>query len=148
MNKKYPIQSKQSAPPQASYSQAWRAGDFIFVSGTVPIDPSSGALAGDSIEAQTQQVMKNIASILAADGASLSDVVKVGVHLSDPALYGRYNDVYKRHFEPPYPARTTVGSDLRALPGMLIEVDCIAYLPPRKTSKQPAKKKKARRHKS
>ena len=124
---KHVIQSKHGAPPQGAYSQGWRAGDFVFVTGTGPIDPLSGKLVGDTIEQQTEQTIDNLAAILEADGASLSDVVKMTVHLSDTSLFSRYNEVYARRFSRPYPVRTTVGSDLGHSPGMLIEMDCIAY---------------------
>jgi 2-iminobutanoate/2-iminopropanoate deaminase len=124
---KYAIQSKHGAPPRGAYSQGWRAGDFIFVTGTGPIDPSTGHLVGDTIEQQTEQTIDNISAVLAADGASLVDVVKVTVHLSDTSHFARYNSVYARRFSQPYPVRTTVGSDLHHAPGMLIEIDCIAY---------------------
>lgn len=132
---KYVIQTKKGAVPQGAYSQGWRAGDFIFVTGTGPMD-ASGKLVGESIEEQTEQVITNIESVLAADNATLSDVVKVTVHLSDTALFARYNAVYARRFSVPYPVRTTVGSDLRQLPGMLIEVDCTAYAPQRKSAQR------------
>lgn len=127
---KYVIQSKRGAPPLGAYSQGWRAGDFIFVTGSGPIDPISGKLVGDSIEQQTEQTITNLEAILEADGATLADVVKVSVHLHDPSLFPRYNAVYARRFSRPYPVRTTVGSNLGAMPGMLIEIDCIAYKPP------------------
>ena len=126
---KYVIQSARGAPPQGAYSQGWRAGDFVFVTGTGPIDPVSGKIVGDTIEQQTEQTIDNILAILEADGVSLSDVVKVTVHLSDTSLFVRYNAVYARRFTKPYPVRTTVGSDLGHSPGMLIEIDCIAYCP-------------------
>jgi len=138
---KYVIQSKQGAPPRGAYSQGWRAGDFIFVTGTGPIDPSTGQLVGDDIELQTEQTIDNVASVLEADGASLGDVVKVTVHLSDTSLFARYNTVYSRRFSRPYPVRTTVGSDLGHSPGMLIEIDCIAYAA-RKANKRTAPKAK------
>jgi 2-iminobutanoate/2-iminopropanoate deaminase len=131
---KYVIQTTKGAAPQGAYSQGWRAGDFIFVTGTGPVDAATGKLAGDTIEAQTDQVITNMESVLAADHASLADVIKVTVHLSDTALFARYNSVYARRFSAPYPVRTTVGSDLRQLPGMLIEADCIAYAPQKKSS--------------
>jgi 2-iminobutanoate/2-iminopropanoate deaminase len=131
---KYVIQTKQGAAPQGAYSQGWRAGDFIFVTGTGPVDAKTGKLAGGSIEEQTEQVISNVESVLAADHAGLADVIKVTVHLSDTALFARYNAVYARRFSQPYPVRTTVGSDLRQLPGMLIEADCIAYAPQRRSS--------------
>jgi 2-iminobutanoate/2-iminopropanoate deaminase len=124
---KYVIQSEEGAPPQGAYSQGWRAGDFIFVTGTGPIDPATGKLVGDTIEQQTEQTIDNLIPILKADGASLQDVVKVTVHLSDTSLFPRYNAVYARRFSRPYPVQTTVGSDLGHSPGMLIEIDCIAY---------------------
>lgn len=142
---KYVIQTKQSAAPQGAYSQGWRAGDFIFVTGTGPVEPKTGKLAGESIEAQTEQVISNMESVLAADNATLADVVKVTVHLSDPALFARYNAVYSRRFSAPYPVRTTVGSDLGALPGMLIEADCIAYAPLKKSALRKSSPKKKQR---
>jgi 2-iminobutanoate/2-iminopropanoate deaminase len=133
------IHSKQGAPPQGAYSQGWRAGDFIFVTGTGPIDPGTGELVGSEIEPQTEQTINNILAILEAEGATLNDVVKVNVHLSDTGLFTRYNAVYAKRFSRPYPVRTTVGSNLGHTPGMLIEIDCIAY----KEIKQATAKRKA-----
>jgi 2-iminobutanoate/2-iminopropanoate deaminase len=144
---KYVIQSKRGAPPQGAYSQGWRAGDFIFVTGTGPIDPVTGKLAGDTIEQQTELTIDNLSAILEADGASLSDVVKATVHLSDTSLFARYNAVYARRFSKPYPVRTTVGSDLGHSPGMLIEIDCIAYTAAKKKKSRAPKKKKTGRGK-
>jgi len=138
---KYEIQSKQGAPPRGAYSQGWRAGDFIFVTGTGPSDPVSGQLVGDTIEQQTERTIDNMSAILEADGASLRDVVKVTVHLSDTSLFARYNAVYARRFLKPYPVRTTVGSDLGHSPGMLIEMDCVAYMNGKKTAKTSKKKR-------
>jgi len=148
---KYAIQTKRGAPPRGAYSQGWRAGDFLFVTGTGPIDPVSGELVGDNIERQTEQTIDNISAILEADGASLRDVVKVDVHLSDTSLFARYNAVYARKFSQPYPVRTTVGSNLGHTPGMLIEIDCIAYIAtktrtgPVRASKGKASRAKGRR---
>jgi 2-iminobutanoate/2-iminopropanoate deaminase len=143
---KYMIQTRRGAPPQGAYSQGWRAGDFVFVTGTGPIDPASGALVGDTIEQQTEQTIDNIAAILEADGVTLDDVIKVNVHLSDTSLFSRYNAVYATRFSRPYPVRTTVGSNLGHAPGMLIEIDCIAYnvkapaKPGRRSKKQVSRK--------
>jgi 2-iminobutanoate/2-iminopropanoate deaminase len=144
---KYAIQSERGAPPQGAYSQGWRAGDFIFVTGTGPINPATGKLVGNTIEQQTEQTIENISAILDADRASLRDVVKVTVHLSDTSLFSRYNTVYARRFSQPYPVRTTVGSDLGHAPGMLIEIDCIAYAAAKTSKKQSrsSKKKAVRR---
>ena len=124
---KHVIQTQNGAPPLGAYSQGWRAGDFIFVTGTGPIGPD-GKVVGDTIEEQTDQAIDNIAAILTSDGASLDDVVKVSVHLIDTNLFRRYNEVYKRRFKEPYPGRITVGSDLHQVPGMMIEIDAIAYV--------------------
>ena len=126
---KYVIQSKRAEPPQGAYSQGWRAGDFIFVPGTGPIDPATGKIVGETIEQQTVQTINNIAAVLEADGASLRDIVKVSAHLSNPRLFSRYNTAYARRFSRPYPVRTTVGSNLGMSAGMMIEIDCIAYKP-------------------
>ena len=145
---KHVIQSKRGAPPQGAYSQGWRAGDFIFVTGTGPIDPVTGKLVGTEIEQQTEQTIDNIEAILSAEGATLADVVKSTVHLSDLSLFARYNAVYARRFKKPYPVRTTVGSDLGHTPGMLVEIDCIAYLPASKPRRgSPSHKKKSRARK-
>jgi 2-iminobutanoate/2-iminopropanoate deaminase len=146
---KHTIQSKRGAPPRGAYSQGWRAGDFIFVTGTGPLDPSTGNLVGDTIEQQTAQTIDNISAILEADGASLRDVIKATVHLSDTSLFARYNSVYAQRFSQPYPVRTTVGSDLGHTPGMLIEIDCIAYKTEKSGKSRPraARKRVARRRK-
>jgi 2-iminobutanoate/2-iminopropanoate deaminase len=144
---KHVIQTTKGAPPQGAYSQGWRAGDFVFVTGTGPVDPVTGKLVGDDIERQTEQTIDNIVSILEAEGATLGDVVKVTVHLSDLSLFSRYNAVYAKRFAKPYPVRTTVGSDLGHSPGMLIEIDCIAYMEAKESRPRPRAKKKARRRK-
>jgi len=101
---------------------------------------------GDTIEQQTEQTITNLEAILEAYGATLADVVKVSTHLHDPILFPRYNAVYARRFAKPYPVRTTVGSNLGAMPGMLIEIDCIAYKPQaRKSAGRSAKTGKKRR---
>jgi 2-iminobutanoate/2-iminopropanoate deaminase len=123
---KYVIQSSEGAPPAGAYSQGWRAGDFIYVTGTGPIGPD-GKIVGATIEEQTLRTIDNIETILRADGASLQDVIKVTVHLADVAEFPQYNEAYKTRFTEPYPVRTTVGSNL-PMAGMLVEIDCVAYV--------------------
>jgi 2-iminobutanoate/2-iminopropanoate deaminase len=117
------IRSDHAPAPAGPYSQAVTAGDFVFVSGQRPVDPVTGAIPG-GVEAQADQVMKNLAAILSAAGSSMADVVKVTAHLADLRDFATFNQVYTRSFKPPYPARTTVGSQLR---GILVEVDVIAF---------------------
>lgn len=121
------IQTDKGAPPRGAYSQGWRAGDFVFVTGTGPLGPD-GTVQGQTIEEQTDITIDNVEAILKTEGATLDDVVKVSAHLLDTSLFPRYNAVYARRFRKPYPARTTVGSDLRLVPGMMIEIDAIAYV--------------------
>lgn len=122
---KQQITTKSGASPVGAYSQGLRAGDFIFVSGQGPLDPQTGQIVGTTIEEQTARVLENIKAILEAGGASMADVVKVSAHLSDLSLFGRYNAVYATYFPDPKPTRTTVGSQL---PGILVEIDAIAYV--------------------
>src|SRR3954471_21960834 len=93
-------------PPAGAYSPAIQAGPFVFVSGQVPKDPVSGALAGDDIESQTRQVIANVERALRAAGAELSDVVSMTVYLADVDDWGRFNAAYKDIMPQPYPTRT------------------------------------------
>jgi len=113
--------------PVGAYSAGVRAGDFIFVSGQVPRDPRTGALAGADFASQTRQVFANIREVLQAAGATLDDVVSVIVYLTDVDNWGEFNDLYKQVFREPYPSRTAVGANLR---GILVEVSAVAYRPP------------------
>ena len=122
---KQEIRTSESAAPSGAYSQAIRAGDFVFVAGQGPLDPGTGKVVGDTIEEQTERTLENVKAILAEAGAGLADVVKSSVHLSDLSLFPRYNEVYARYFPDPKPARTTVGSSLL---GILVEIDVIAYV--------------------
>ena len=115
--------TNQSQPaPTGPYSQAVVAGGFIFVSGQRPVDPESREIP-EGIRDQTLQVGRNVAAVLESLGARLADVVKVTAHLADLELFSDFNDAYADIFDPPYPARTTVGSQLR---GILVELDVIA----------------------
>lgn len=116
------ISTTASPAPIGPYSQGLRIGSLIFVSGQGPLDPAVGCVPR-GIEAQTHQVLRNIRSILAADGSSMDDVVKVTAHLADLADFEAFNRVYGDYFRPPYPVRTTVGSQLL---GILVEIDVIA----------------------
>lgn len=122
---KQQITTRTGAAPVGAYSQGLRAGDFIFVSGQGPLDPETGKIVGETVEEQTRRVLENIKAILEAGGAAMADVVKVTAHLSDLALFERYNRVYATYFPDPKPTRTTVGSQLM---GILVEIDAIAYV--------------------
>jgi len=109
------------------YSQGYRAGDFIFVAGQGPLDPQTGKIKGDTIEAQTSQTLENIKAILQANGASTADVVKVTAVLTDLSNFKPMNEVYKTFFTESFPARICYGAAL-LLPTMLVEIDAIAYV--------------------
>jgi 2-iminobutanoate/2-iminopropanoate deaminase len=119
------IRPENGPPPGGAYSPGLRAGDFVFVAGQTPVDPATGKVVGDTIEEQTARVLENIKMILEAAGATMADVVKATVHLSDLSLFQRYNTVYATYFPDPKPVRTTVGSQLI---GILVEIDVIAYI--------------------
>jgi 2-iminobutanoate/2-iminopropanoate deaminase len=107
-----------------------RAGDLIFVNGCGPIDAHTAQVRGETVAEQTEVVLDNVAAILAAGGAGLQDVVKATVHLADETTFPEFNDVYARRMPEPRPVRTTVGSGLRQVPGMRVEIDVIAYVGP------------------
>lgn len=101
-------------------------GPFVMASGQGGFDPDTGALTAGSIEEQTEQALLNVGSLLERAGSSLDDVVSCLVHLADLDLYPGFNRTYERFFEPPRPARTTVGAEL--LLGMLVEITVVADL--------------------
>lgn len=119
------FRSERLSPPVGPFSQAIQAGEFLFLSGQVGQDPATGKLVDGGVEKQAEQIFANLAAVLEASGKSFSDVVKVGVFLTDMSDFQTLNAIYARHFEEPFPARTTV--TVSALPlGAAVEVDLIA----------------------
>ena len=114
--------------PRGPYSPAVRAGDFIFVSGQVPVDPATNQVQLGDIRHETRLVLTNIQRILEGCGASMQHVVRCGVFLSDGKDFAAMNEVYSEFFGDQKPARTTIGCQF-ALPGLKVEIDCIAYHP-------------------
>jgi 2-iminobutanoate/2-iminopropanoate deaminase len=98
----------------------------VFTAGQVGIDPATGELAGDSIEAQTARALDNVAAVLGAGGARLADVVKVTAFLADMSLFPGYDAVYRTYFSEPRPARSSVGVNLGRF---LVEIEAVAVLP-------------------
>jgi 2-iminobutanoate/2-iminopropanoate deaminase len=120
-----PITSDKLAAPVGPFSMAVRGADALFVSGQVAQDPVTGALVEGDVARQADQVLRNLAAVLEAAGKDLGDVVRVGVYLTDMAKFATVNEVYLRHFQAPYPARTAIG--VAALPlGAAVEMDAIA----------------------
>ncbi|HAM34483.1 MAG TPA: hypothetical protein DEB40_09990 [Elusimicrobia bacterium] len=116
-----------SAAPQAigPYCQAIRAGDWVFVSGQLPLGADGQAMA-PGVAAQTEACLDNLAAILAAAGLRLGDVVKTTVFMTDLGQFAAMNEVYARRFGSPFPARATVG--VAALPkGASVEIEAVAF---------------------
>jgi 2-iminobutanoate/2-iminopropanoate deaminase len=111
--------------PVGAYSPAVRAGDFVFVSGQVPVDPKTQKVVSEDFDTQVRQTLSNVKAALGAAGATLDDVVSVIAYLTSMDDWGRFNDIYKETFRAPYPARTAVGAMLR---GFKVEVSAVAYL--------------------
>lgn len=120
--------STEKAPAAIGpYSQAVQAGNTVYVSGQLPIDPATGAFAGEDIRAQTRQSLTNIRSILEAVGADMSKVVKMTVLLKNIADFAAMNEVYAEFFAAPYPARAAF--QVAALPkDALVEIECVAVI--------------------
>lgn len=121
------VHAEQGPAPKGPYSHAVVSkGRQLFVSGQGPVDPNSGEFIGDTFEKQAVRTFENLELIVKASGASMSDVVKVNAYLSNMGDFARFNEIYKRYFDEPYPARTTVPVPLV---GFMIEIDCIVELP-------------------
>ena len=107
------------------YSQAVQAGNLLFISGQIPVDPATGAFAGEDITTQTRRSLTNVRNILEAAGYALTDVVKTTVFLADMNDFAEMNKVYGEYFAQPFPARSAV--QVAKLPkGAPLEIECIA----------------------
>lgn len=107
-----------------TYSQAVRAGSLVFLSGQIPLDPTTMQLVSTEPAAQIEQVFRNLAAVAVAAGCTLQDTVKLNVYLTDLGNFALVNEIMAKHFSPPYPARAALG--VLALPrGALVEVDAI-----------------------
>ena len=112
----------------APYSPAIRAGQFLFISGQIPLHPQTRALVDGDVAAQTEQVMQNLTALLKAAGAGFEHVVRTTVYLTDLNDFAAMNDVYGRFLVAPPPARATV--EVSRLPrDVRVEIDAIAYIP-------------------
>ena len=119
------VTGEKIAAPVGPFSPAVRGGDALFVSGQVAQDPATGELIDGDVARQADQALRNLAAVLEAAGKGLDDVVRVGVYLTDMADFAAMNEVYRTHFQAPYPARTAIA--VAALPlGAAVEFDAIA----------------------
>jgi len=122
-----PIHTPNAPAAIGPYSQATRAGDMVFLSGQIPLDPSSGLIVEGDISAQARQAFANLRAVCEAAGGSFADIVRVGLYLTDLSEFAAVNEVMAQVFEAPFPARSTI--EVSALPrGAKFEVDAILVL--------------------
>jgi reactive intermediate/imine deaminase len=120
-----PIQSPDAPAAIGTYSQAMRAGDTVYLSGQIPLDPKTMELV-QGIEAQIHQVFKNLAAVAKAAGLGLDRAVRMTVYLTDLGHFAKVNEIMAQYVTQPYPARVAIG--VASLPrGALVEIDCILY---------------------
>lgn len=119
------IHSDHAPAAIGPYSQAVKAGNLLFCSGQIPLDPKTMTLVGQNAAEQTEQVMKNLGAVLAAAGLAFENVVRTTIFLASMADFAAVNEVYGKRFTKHKPARATVA--VKELPkGALVEIDCIA----------------------
>ena len=109
------------------YSQAVRAGDTVYLSGQIPLDPATGNVVEGGIDAQARRAFDNLKAVAEAAGGTMDDIVRVGLYLTDLSQFGEVNAVMAEYFSQPYPARSTI--EVSALPrGARFEVDAVMAL--------------------
>jgi 2-iminobutanoate/2-iminopropanoate deaminase len=122
------INTTNAPAPIGPYSQAIAAGNFVFVSGQIPMDPSTGDIVSENIKAETIQVMENIKAILSEAGLGFDHIVKTSIFLTDMQAFAQVNEVYGSYFTSEFPARETV--QVSALPkNVNVEITVIAVKP-------------------
>ena len=123
-----PIQTDRAPAAIGPYSQAVRAGQTVFLSGQIPLDPATGEVVAGDIEAQTRRAFDNLKAVCETAGGSLDDVQRLGLYLTDLSQFAAVNAVMSEYFTAPYPARSTI--EVSGLPkGVMFEVDAILALP-------------------
>lgn len=121
------IQTHQAPAPIGPYSQAVKAGNMLFISGQIAIDPQTNELNNSDLNTETHQVMKNLSAVLAAAGLDFSNVVKTTIFLSDMSLFAAVNEIYGGYFTNQFPARETVA--VKGLPcNVHVEISMIAAI--------------------
>ena len=121
------IQTPLAPKAIGTYSQAVRAGDTLYISGQIPLDPGSGQLLSGGIEAEIRRVFDNLKAVAEAAGGSLANAVKVNVFLTDLSHFVKVNDIMATYCTEPYPARAAIG--VAQLPrGARVEIECVLYL--------------------
>ena len=118
------VTSPELAPPAGPFSQGVEVDGFLYVSGQIGQDPATGKVVAGGIEAETERVFRNLAAVLKAAGRSFDHVARAGVYLTNMGDFAEMNAIYARHFNQPFPARTTIA--VAALPlGACVEIDLV-----------------------
>lgn len=122
------IHSDAAPAALGPYSQAVRAGEFVYISGQIPLEPATGELVGADMHSQVERVFDNLAAVAGAAGGSLADAVRLTVYLTDLGHFGLVNEVMAEYLQEPYPSRAAIG--VAALPkGAAVEMDAVLYCP-------------------
>ena len=122
-----PVQTDQAPAAIGPYSQAVRAGNTVYCSGQIPLDPATGELVAGDISAQARRAFDNLKAVCEAAGGSFDDIVRVGLYLTNLGQFAQVNAVMAEYFSAPYPARSTI--EVPALPkGAAFEVDAVLVL--------------------
>jgi 2-iminobutanoate/2-iminopropanoate deaminase len=122
------VYSKNAPNPVGPYSQAIKAGDFLFVSGTIAIDPNTGKLVSGGLDKSVDQIMSNIKTVISEVGADFKDIVKTTIFLTDMSKFSEVNEAYAKYFPQNPPARSTV--EVSNLPvGVEVEIEAIVAIP-------------------
>jgi 2-iminobutanoate/2-iminopropanoate deaminase len=120
------VQTEKAPAAIGPYSQGIRAGNWLFVSGQIPLDPATGQMVGEEFGAQTRQSLENLANVIQAGECELSDVVSVDVFLTDMSQFTVFNEIYEQFFSSHKPARAVV--EVKGLPrGAKVEIKCTAF---------------------
>ncbi len=122
-----PIATDQAPAAIGPYSQATRAGNAVYFSGQIALDPATGAIVDGGIEAQARRAFDNLSAVCAAAGGTMDDIVRVGLYLTDLSEFATVNVIMGEYFSAPYPARSTI--EVSALPkGAVFEIDAVMVL--------------------
>lgn len=122
-----PISTPEAPAAIGTYSQAIRAGDTVYLSGQIPLDPKTMKIVEGDFEAQARRVFDNLRAVCKAAGGDFDRVVRVTVYLTDLANFAKVNEVMSQNFKEPYPARAAIG--VASLPrGSLVEIDAVMHL--------------------
>lgn len=121
------IVSEKAPKPVGPYSQAVKAGNFLFISGQLPINPATGEIIRGNFEEAVKIVLENVKSIVEEAGGTMDDIVKVTVYMKDLSLFSKFNEIYSQYFRDKYPARVVV--EVSRIPKDAdLEVEAIAYI--------------------